>query len=85
MAKKGYKWQMAVDIDRCTGCQACVVACQVENNVPLNSEGIFNQKRAIQWIRIERYWDGIEESQKTGDVTKVKARFIPIMCQHCDD
>jgi molybdopterin-containing oxidoreductase family iron-sulfur binding subunit len=85
MAKKGYKWQMAVDTDRCTGCQACVVACQVENNVPLNSEGIFNQKRAIQWIRIERYWDGIEESKQTGDVTKVKARFIPVLCQHCDN
>ena len=83
MAKKSYKWQMAVDTDRCIGCQACVVACQAENNVPLNAEGIFNQKRAMQWIRIERYWEGIDEARESGDVTKVKARFIPVLCQHC--
>ena len=74
MVKKSYKWQMVVDTDRCIGCQACVVACQVENNVPLNAEGIFNQKRAMQWIRIERYWEGIDEAKESGDVTKVPAQ-----------
>ncbi len=69
------KWQMVVDVDRCTGCQACVVACQAENNVPINSEGIFNQRRAIEWIRIERYWEG--------EFPNVKARFLPVMCQQC--
>ena len=71
------KWGMLVDIDRCTGCQACVVACQSENNVPINDESHFNQRRAIEWIRVERYWEG--------EFPNVKARFIPIMCQHCDD
>ena len=79
------KWQMAIDIDRCIGCQACVVACQAENNVPLNAEAIYNQKRAIQWIRIERYWEGYDHAKETGDFTNVKARFIPILCQHCDN
>ena len=70
-------WGMVIDLDKCTGCQACVVACQSENNIPINDEGLFNQRRAIQWIRIERYWEG--------EFPDVKARFIPILCQHCAD
>jgi Fe-S-cluster-containing dehydrogenase component len=66
---------MAVDIDRCTGCQACVLACQVENNVPLNTENLYKQQRIYSWIRVERYWEG--------EFPDVKARFIPIMCQQC--
>ncbi len=79
------KWTMVVDTDRCTGCQACVIACQAENNIALNTEDIFKQKRAMEWIRIERYWEGIEEAEKTGDTSKVKARFLPVLCQHCDN
>ena len=71
------KWGMVIDVDRCIGCQACVVACQSENNIPINDEGIFNQRRAIEWIRVERYWEG--------EFPNVKARFIPILCQHCGD
>lgn len=70
-------WGMIVDIDKCTGCQACVVACQAENNIPINLEEHFNQRRAIEWIRIERYWEG--------EFPNVKARFIPVLCQHCAD
>ena len=73
----GEKWGMVIDVDRCTGCQACVVACQSENNIPINDENNFARGRAIQWIRIERYWEG--------EFPDVKARFIPILCQHCDD
>ena len=73
----GEKWGMVVDIDKCTGCQACVVACQSENNVPINREELFNQRRAVEWIRVERYWEG--------EFPDVKARFIPIMCQQCGD
>ena len=71
------KWSMAVDIDKCTGCQACVVACQSENNIPINTEDLFKQRRAIQWIRIERYWEG--------EFPNAKVRFIPLLCQHCDN
>ena len=70
-------WGMVIDNDRCIGCQACVVACQSENNIPINDEDHFNQRRAMQWIRIERYWEG--------EFPNVKARFIPILCQHCAD
>lgn len=68
---------MVIDVDKCTGCQACVVACQAENNVPLNTEEIFLQQRSIEWIRVERYWEG--------EFPDVKARFIPILCQHCEN
>ncbi len=71
------QWGMVVDMDKCTGCQACVVACQSENNVPINEAGHFNQRRAIEWIRIERYWEG--------EFPDVKARFIPLFCQQCGD
>ena len=79
------KWAMAVDTDRCTGCQACVIACQAENNVPLNTEDIFKQRRAVVWMRIERYWEGLEEAEATDDPSHVKAKFLPLMCQHCDN
>ena len=72
-----HKWGMVVDLDRCTGCQSCVVACQAENNLPINTKDYFQQRRAYEWIRIERYWEG--------EFPNVKARFIPIMCQHCEN
>ena len=75
--RQQHKWGMVVDVDKCTGCQACVVACQSENNIPINQEKDFLQKRAIQWIRIERYWEG--------EYPDVKARYIPILCQHCEN
>ena len=46
------KWGMVIDLDKCTGCQACVVACQSENNIPINDEELFNQNRAIEWILV---------------------------------
>ena len=72
-----HKWGMVVDLDRCTGCQACVVACQAENNIPINVKSFYQQRRAYQWIRIERYWEG--------EFPNVKAKFIPILCQHCEN
>ena len=72
-----HKWSMVVDLDKCTGCQACVVACQAENNIPINSEDLILQRRAFQWIRIERYWEGTYPD--------IKARFMPILCQHCEN
>ena len=75
--QKSYKWGMVIDLDRCIGCEACVIACQAENNIPLNTQDIFNQRRSIEWIRIERYWEG--------EFPNVKARFLPVLCQHCDN
>lgn len=69
------KWTMAIDLDKCTGCAACVVACHAENNVPIVTEREVVRGRGQHWIRIERYWEG-----KYPDV---KARFVPMVCQQC--
>jgi molybdopterin-containing oxidoreductase family iron-sulfur binding subunit len=69
-------WTMVIDLDRCTGCGACVTACQAENNLPIVGEQKFRQGREMKWLRIERYWEG--------EYPNNKLRFIPMMCQHCD-
>ena len=71
-----YHWTMTIDLDRCTGCEACVTACQAENNLPIVGEEAFAKGREMKWIRIERYWEG--------EYPDVKLRFIPMLCQHCD-
>jgi molybdopterin-containing oxidoreductase family iron-sulfur binding subunit len=71
-----YAWTMTIDLDRCTGCEACVTACQAENNIPIVGEEALAKGREMQWIRIERYWEG--------EYPDVKLRFIPMLCQHCD-
>ncbi len=70
-----YRWGMVIDLDRCTGCGACVVACRAENNVPTAGDVEADKGRAFYWIRIERYWEGT--------YPKVRARFMPILCQQC--
>ena len=74
--KFDYAWTMTIDLDRCTGCSACVTACQAENNIPLVGEDELRLGREMQWIRIERYWDG--------EYPNAKLNFIPMLCQHCD-
>lgn len=71
------RWAMVVDLDRCTGCQSCVVACHAENNVPVVGEDECNRGRWMHWIRIERYWEG--------EYPNIKARFMPVLCQQCTE
>ena len=52
------RWGMVVDLDRCTGCEACVLACHAENNLPIVGEEECHNGRAFNWIRVERYWEG---------------------------
>lgn len=70
-----YRWGMAVDLDRCIGCQACVVACYAENNVGIVGKKNFLKGREMSWIHIERYF---EQDQPL-------VRFLPVLCQHCDE
>lgn len=74
---QGRRWAMTIDLDRCTGCQACVIACHAENNVPFVGEKEAAYGRWAHWIHIERYWDG--------EYPNVKARFMPVLCQQCTE
>jgi len=73
------RWAMAIDLDKCTGCSACVTACQSENNVPWVGEDQVRMGRDIAWIRVERYWREVDASRPG----PVDVRFLPMMCQHC--
>lgn len=72
----GGRWGMVIDQDLCTGCQACVAACAMENNVPFVGEDDAGYGRAMHWIRIERFWEG--------EYPQVKMTpYQPLLCQQC--
>jgi menaquinone reductase, iron-sulfur cluster-binding subunit len=71
------RWGMVIDLDRCTACQACVVACQVENNIPPADRNEAERGRAIAWIRLAPL-EGGEHG------TKPSLRLVPVPCMHCD-
>jgi len=74
-----YKWEMIIDLDRCTGCSACVAACYAENNIPLVGKDRSNVGREMSWLRIERYF---ETNKQTG---RLETYYTPQMCQQCDN
>lgn len=71
----GPRWEMTIDLDRCTGCSACVVACQAENNIPVVGPEEMRRQRDMHWLRIDRYFAGSPEAP---DVL-----FQPMLCVHC--
>lgn len=69
------KWGMVIDLDTCTGCQACVTACSMENNIPFVGEDEMAYGRGMQWMRIRRYWEG--------EYPEVNPTHQPMLCQQC--
>ncbi|MGE0159635.1 MAG: molybdopterin-dependent oxidoreductase [Gemmatimonadales bacterium] len=75
------RWAMAIDLDKCTGCSACVTACQSENNVPWVGEELVLMGRDMHWMRIERYYEHVDATE----AGELDVRFLPMLCQHCNN
>ncbi|NOY73217.1 MAG: 4Fe-4S dicluster domain-containing protein [Gammaproteobacteria bacterium] len=80
-----HMWGMSVDLNKCTGCNACSVACYAENNLAVVGKEKFDKGQGMHWMRVERYWD--EPDLAAGESTEFSEHggsFLPMMCQQCN-
>ncbi|HXE71943.1 MAG TPA: 4Fe-4S dicluster domain-containing protein [Candidatus Nitrosotenuis sp.] len=85
-AQSRRQYGMVIDIDRCNGCQACVIACRSENNIPVVGPEQCAKGRILDWLHVDRYWYGEHSrGEEHGSPSSLHADFVPMLCQHCSN
>jgi molybdopterin-containing oxidoreductase family iron-sulfur binding subunit len=85
-----HHWGMSIDLNSCTGCGACVVACNVENNVAIVGKDEVIRRREMHWLRIDRYYSSVTDDISDYQQLEIAAEnpevvFQPMLCQHCNN
>ncbi|MEN7546923.1 TAT-variant-translocated molybdopterin oxidoreductase [Rapidithrix thailandica] len=84
-----HHWGMMIDLNACNGCSACIVACNVENNVPVVGKEEVVKRREMHWLRIDRYYSSPKGASSYEELEQVAENpevvFQPMMCQHCNN